>query len=107
MSDRKLDAWIAENIFGGGYTTRFPDLPIGDGRKIPRFYTSDMNEAVEVLESLREVHLGTVHPNRWACYHTDSYDASWTIDDSISSTPAMAICLAAYRLETGEGWDER
>ena len=96
MSDRNLDVWIAENIIDKAYF------------HLPPEYTSDMNEAVKVLpeigilvDSLRFDDRFTDTPE-WSVGYMDS-DGAWEGGPKCAN-PAMAICLAAYKLKTGEDW---
>ena len=116
MSDRKLDAWIAENVTDPypGYT--LIESPLWEGYcyiddedspiyRLPE-YTSDMNEAVEELRKLQLKYEDAIfhlwHDCAWFFEELD-YDGKITQivhDDD----PAKAICLAAYKLRTGKDW---
>ena len=106
--DRKLDAWIAVNVFGYEVVREKPYKRLyGDGVNIPYFavkhYTSDMNEAVKVLEIS-----SMVLPGFYSFYDyckVEDMDGN-TLALAKISQPALAICLAAYKLKTGEDWNE-
>ena len=113
-SDRELDRWIAENLYNwklipqgaqmrsGWITAEYWLLPDGTTSSAcngPKNYTSDMNEAVEIL-SLIQCYLEP-DGHDWLC---NSYYALFSDPVSSATTPAMAICLAAYKLETGKDW---
>jgi len=97
--DRKLDAWIADNIFEGERVKVDTMLTLCPEYEMqPKEYTSDMNEAVKVLQ--KTGCCLEVDGNAWLCnnYHEINHPTGY------SDNPAMAICFAAYKLNTGEDW---
>ena len=114
--DRKLDTWVAENVFNlevrehpvcGGYEydsgVWFDPLPN---------YTSDMNVSIHVLAELSAINGQHGYDfyydgvGRWSVVM--NYDQLGDTFRQLSShkDPAMAICLAAYKLKTGNDWRE-
>ena len=97
--DRKLDAWISAYVMCNLEDTLREDVP--KEYQTPR-YTSDLNEAVKVLKKHNQ------ELSLW--FYAE--DNSWTVNDvsglfEVSlkdAEPAMVLCLAAYKLKTGEDW---
>jgi Phage ABA sandwich domain len=111
---RELDTWIAINIIGfdGMAIDEDGDYYVMDRSKEEIYshvlpYSSDMNEAVKVLRELQV--------NDESCALHLWYDFAWFLERdgfdnnkyqlAHSDTPAMAICLAAYKLKTGKDWE--
>ena len=103
-TDIDLDMWVAENVFKCYWISKNRQRLQWnkDDRVvcIPH-YTSDMNEAIKVLRYFHgtlshdsvEWNVGTVFDlEKFVAYH---------------AKPAKAICLAAYKLETGEDWNNK
>jgi len=125
-SDRELDRWIAENV------TNEPRRKVDMITDVDRWgktiymgftlthpnYTSDLNEAIKVFEWITynytvdeyayNLSMGTYkeHKGRWFIVREDYTDGISLEEDFIQSqeSPAMAICLAAYKLKTGKEW---
>ena len=98
--DRKLDAWIAENVDDEGvamYT-------------LPN-YTSDMNESFRVVDKLLSENFRVEFLLQDELITTS---ISWKEEgpekysdlDLLNTPLPMAICLAAYKLKTGKDWNE-
>lgn len=109
MNDEELDAWIGETLFDldlTGDRRHYVDSMFSFGRSpmltpVPD-YTSDMNEAIKVMEKLSS----TLSLKYFAA------SEEWELQKGTTrfeqhENPAMAICLAFYKLETGENWNER
>ena len=88
MKDAELDLWIAENMFDEVH------YPVSE-------YTSDMNEAIKVLQQLKYLDL---------CWN--NFLNTWTLEDDFNrwsedENPAMAICKAAYSKKTGTVYEPK
>jgi Phage ABA sandwich domain len=102
-NDRKLDQWIAENIFNIELQRSIEGNP---WMEVVSEFTSDMNEAVKILKKLQLSNEESIY-SLW-------YDYSWFVEDinlsgevhqiAHNDSPTMAICLAAYKIETGKDW---
>lgn len=109
---RKLDKWIAAELFGEEYieTGMFEIHRIGpQGIEYLPFYSSHTDSALEVVKKLQEMHPDLIFSLWW--------DSAWFLErENIAkdkfqlahdrTNPAMAICLGAYQQITGERWDE-
>lgn len=102
MKDSKLNAWIAEHVMGYTPVPRKVRKEIAwadsEGRPVHNTnFTSDMNSAIQVMEKLNlELFF-------------DEEDKEWCVNEEgcyigCATSPAMAVCLAAYALKTEEEW---
>ncbi len=92
--DRKLDAWIARHVCHWGKDC-YGDMP---------HYSTDIAAAWEVVKKLNllgDYELSKIYGN------AGKYGV-WDGDTLITEadTAPMAICLAAYKHEIGEEWEE-
>ena len=109
---RKLDKWIAAELFGDIHIDigMFEMHTIGpQGVASLPFYSSHTDSALKVLKKLQEMHPDLIFSLWW--------DSAWFLErENIAkdkfqlahdmTNPAMAICLGAYQQITGERWDE-
>ena len=108
MSDRKLDAWIAENI-----TQAEKQENPNWGKFIPRFiypeYTSDMNETVKfyTMTNQTDNYYVKILPGRTHKYMVEYVNfKTCKILHKSGDNPALLMCQAMYTMKTGKDWED-
>lgn len=109
---RKLDRWVAENIFDiKTHLDSFgePCVRATSGywqwNRVKK-YTSDLNEAIKIAEKLNLCLL--FFDQIGLVVYKDENDASNDYESlhTMLGCHAYTICLAAYKLKTGCDWEE-
>lgn len=113
---RKLDAWIAENIFGNEVENNpeygWMEHSNVEPTKSLSYYTSDMNKAIDLLTHDAYFYEMALSPGDKYVNTSRRVPLYWEVTDvngncfSEHSNPAMAICMAAYYQVTGDLWHE-
>ena len=101
-SNRELDRWISVMVFHNEVDNEDGSLiehNIHGSQPLPN-YTSDMNSAVKVLSSINGYLEYQGYEEVLWCASMDYA----TFYPTYHKNPAMAICLAACKLYTGEDW---
>ena len=110
MTNKELDKWVGEHIFGWRFNPKSPDFYKYEKRQkgwcyiLDKPFSDDISLAFRVVETMREKgYEFTIRslsdPNRWECWIEQGFDYEEYVEHKDLS---MAICLAAKKAIEGE-----
>lgn len=109
---RKLDKWLAQEVFGNNYIEiEGAELHrIGpSGIEYLPFYTVNIASALDVMKKLQDMYPCQIFHLWWDSawfLETEQVDSAVVQLDHHMTNPAMSICRGAYKQITGENWNE-